>query len=76
MWVRLAGRGVVRLIACCLAALASATIVLPVSSQAAVLAPTPYMGWNTYYGLGAHFDEATIKSVASFLISSGFLSSI
>jgi alpha-galactosidase len=29
------------------------------------------MGWNTYYGLGGYFDEPTIKSVASSLISSG-----
>jgi alpha-galactosidase len=41
------------------------------SSTAAMLAPTPYMGWNTYYGVGGRFNEATIKSVASALISSG-----
>jgi alpha-galactosidase len=41
------------------------------SSRAAILAPTPYMGWNTYYGVGGYFNEATIKSVASSLISSG-----
>ena len=70
-WVRLAGGGVARLILCSLAALASAAIILSASSQAAVLAPTPYMGWNTYYGFGGHFDEATVKSVASSLISSG-----
>jgi alpha-galactosidase len=29
------------------------------------------MGWNTYYGVGGYFDESTIKSVASSLISSG-----
>jgi alpha-galactosidase len=29
------------------------------------------MGWNTYYGVGGSFDEATIKSVADTLISSG-----
>jgi alpha-galactosidase len=29
------------------------------------------MGWNTYYGVGGTFNEATIKSVASSLISSG-----
>jgi alpha-galactosidase len=33
-------------------------------------APTPYMGWNTYYGLGAG-SEAEVKSVAKFLVSSG-----
>jgi hypothetical protein len=45
---------------------------LPVTANAA-LAPTatPYMGWNTYYGVGGVFNESTIKSVASSLISSG-----
>src|SRR5450631_323077 len=46
-------------------------LAMPVSSQAAMLAPTPYMGWNTYYGVGGHFEETTIKSVANTLISSG-----
>ncbi|MFE2597416.1 glycoside hydrolase family 27 protein [Streptomyces sp. NPDC059396] len=34
------------------------------------LAPTPYMGWNTYYGLGAP-TEAEVKGVADHLVSSG-----
>ncbi|HJP75003.1 MAG TPA: hypothetical protein VJ914_12075 [Pseudonocardiaceae bacterium] len=34
------------------------------------LDPTPYMGWNTYYGLGAP-TESAVKSVAQFLVSSG-----
>ncbi|MFJ4849660.1 glycoside hydrolase family 27 protein [Streptomyces sp. NPDC088733] len=34
------------------------------------LAPTPYMGWNTYYGLGAP-TESEVKSVADHLVSSG-----
>jgi alpha-galactosidase len=34
------------------------------------LAPTPYLGWNTYYGLGAG-SEAQVRSVADFLASSG-----
>ena len=48
-------------------------LAIPVSSAKATLAPTPvpYMGWNTYYGVGGVFNEATIKSVASSLISSG-----
>jgi alpha-galactosidase len=29
------------------------------------------MGWNTYYGVGGSFNESTVKSVASTLISSG-----
>ena len=32
---------------------------------------TPYMGWNTYYGVGGGFDEAAIKSVAGSLVSTG-----
>jgi len=44
-----------------------------VAAQAAapVLSPTPYMGWNTYYGLGGDFTEDTIKSVADSLVSRG-----
>ncbi|HEY4020004.1 MAG TPA: hypothetical protein VGM75_15035 [Pseudonocardiaceae bacterium] len=34
------------------------------------LDPTPYMGWNTYYGLGAP-TETQVKSVAQYLVSSG-----
>ncbi|HWG26653.1 hypothetical protein [Actinospica sp.] len=34
------------------------------------LDPTPYMGWNTYYGTGAP-TQATVESVANFLLSSG-----
>ncbi|MFC0107010.1 hypothetical protein [Kibdelosporangium aridum] len=34
------------------------------------LAPTPYMGWNTYYGLGAPTEQA-VKGVVDHLVSSG-----
>ncbi|MGP4006002.1 glycoside hydrolase family 27 protein [Streptomyces sp. 4N124] len=34
------------------------------------LAPTPYMGWNTYYGLGAP-TENEVRAVADRLVSSG-----
>jgi hypothetical protein len=37
----------------------------------AVLSSTPYMGWNTYYGLGRMFNESTIESVANSLLSDG-----
>jgi alpha-galactosidase len=36
-----------------------------------VLAPVPYMGWNTYYGVGGIFDEHTVISVANALIDRG-----
>ncbi len=32
--------------------------------------PTPYMGWNSYFGLGAP-TESQVESVADFLVSSG-----
>jgi alpha-galactosidase len=35
------------------------------------LARTPYQGWNTYYGLGSTFDEATIKAEADAIVSKG-----
>src|SRR6185312_11735819 len=35
------------------------------------LAPVPYMGWNTYYGVGGIFDEPTILSVAESLLDRG-----
>jgi alpha-galactosidase len=36
-----------------------------------LLAPVPYMGWNTYYGVGGVFDERTILSVARSLLDRG-----
>lgn len=38
---------------------------------APVPAAVPYMGWNTYYGVGGVFDERTITSVAHALIERG-----
>ncbi|MBV9337672.1 MAG: glycoside hydrolase family 27 protein [Solirubrobacterales bacterium] len=35
------------------------------------LAATPYMGWNTYYGVGGLFDERTILDVANSLLARG-----
>jgi hypothetical protein len=37
----------------------------------AMLARVPYMGWNTYYGVGGIFDEGTILSVANALLDRG-----
>ncbi|GAB3880344.1 hypothetical protein GCM10029964_034570 [Kibdelosporangium lantanae] len=34
------------------------------------LSDTPYMGWNTYYGLGAPTED-NVKGVADYLVSSG-----
>ena len=41
------------------------------SPLATTTAPVPYMGWNTYYGVGGVFDEQTILSVARSLINRG-----
>ncbi|MEV6281503.1 NPCBM/NEW2 domain-containing protein [Kribbella sp. NPDC051770] len=40
-------------------------------AAAPVLSPTPYQGWNTYFGLGGDFTEDTIKSVADSIVSRG-----
>ena len=39
----------------------------------AVLAATPYMGWDTYFALGGRYSESTILSQASKLISLGLV---
>ena len=36
----------------------------PSMRRVSVFAAVPYMGWNTYYGVGGIFDEHTILSVA------------
>jgi alpha-galactosidase len=41
------------------------------SAAGTVLVPTPYMGWNTYYGVGGVFDQQEILSVAKSLIDRG-----
>jgi hypothetical protein len=46
------------------AAVSAATKVLP-------LAPTPYMGWDTYFTFGGHFDEAAVLEQASQLLTRG-----
>lgn len=43
----------------------------PAAAAPKPLAPTPYQGWNTYYGLGGAFDETTIHRVADALVSRG-----
>jgi alpha-galactosidase len=56
-------------------ALALTTLAAGVTSDPAQartpLAARPYMGWNTYYGVGGLFDERTIISVADALIDRG-----
>ncbi|HWF55398.1 MAG TPA: glycoside hydrolase family 27 protein [Solirubrobacteraceae bacterium] len=44
----------------------------PVAPATPVLsAATPYMGWNTYYGVGGVYDQHTILSVARSLLHRG-----
>jgi alpha-galactosidase len=47
---------------------AGASGVAPVPSASTAI---PYMGWNTYYGVGGAFDQQTIVSVAKSLIDRG-----
>ncbi|WP_433266379.1 glycoside hydrolase family 27 protein [Micromonospora vinacea] len=35
------------------------------------LAPTPYQGWNTYFGLGGDPTEAEVRSVTDHMVTSG-----
>jgi alpha-galactosidase len=41
------------------------------SAATGPLAATPYMGWDTYFTFGAHFDEATVLAQASQLVTRG-----
>ncbi|MFK3980050.1 NPCBM/NEW2 domain-containing protein [Micromonospora sp. NPDC050397] len=36
-----------------------------------VLSPTPYQGWNTYFGLGGDFSEESVRGVADAIVSRG-----
>jgi alpha-galactosidase len=39
--------------------------------QTSALARTPYMGWDTYFTFGVHYDEATVLAQASQLLTRG-----
>ncbi len=41
------------------------------SVAAGILAPTPYMGWDTYFAFGGNYSETTILRQASEVISLG-----
>ncbi len=43
----------------------------PPGASGAVLAATPYMGWDSYFAFGPRFSEATVLEQASTLVSSG-----
>jgi Alpha galactosidase A/Alpha galactosidase C-terminal beta sandwich domain len=44
------------------------------TTAAGGLAPTPYMGWDTYFTFGGHFDEASVLEQASRLLTLGLAS--
>jgi len=41
------------------------------SAAASTLAARPYMGWDTYFAFGGHYNEATVLEQASELVSLG-----
>jgi alpha-galactosidase len=43
----------------------------PARAVADVLAPTPYMGWDTYFALGGHVNEQSILTEAHDLVAGG-----
>jgi len=49
---------------------ATCVVATPADAHQAA-APSPTMGWNTYYGLGGAPTEAGVKSVTDYLVSSG-----
>ncbi len=40
-------------------------------TPAGLLAPTPYMGWDTYFTFGAYYNEASVLAQASQLLTRG-----
>lgn len=63
-----------------LLALTTGLLVVPAPATAAetppatarqILSPTPYQGWNTYFGLGGDFSEQSVREAADALVSRG-----
>jgi alpha-galactosidase len=56
-----------------LAALLTLALASPAGARTApaVLAPTPYMGWDTYFAFGPRYSESTVLAQASALLSDG-----
>ncbi|WP_200211017.1 NPCBM/NEW2 domain-containing protein [Micromonospora coerulea] len=50
---------------------AAGTVAGVESAAQQLLSPTPYQGWNTYFGLGGNFSEESVKGVADALVSRG-----
>jgi len=66
-----ANRLAARLGALATALIAAAAFAPGVAARTQVLAATPYMGWDTYFAFGSHYDEATVLEQASNMITSG-----
>lgn len=67
-------RRLVLVLACFAVGMSVDAVAAPGASRAGrngALAATPYMGWNTYYGVGGVFDQQTIISVAKELLGGG-----
>src|SRR5262245_46516317 len=47
----------------------TAEVMQPAAQQ--MLSPTPYQGWNTYFGLGGNFSEQSVREVADALVARG-----
>jgi alpha-galactosidase len=45
------------------------------ATPTAVLAPTPYMGWDSYFAFGSRYDEPTILEQASQMVTKGLVRS-
>ena len=52
---------------------ASASCVAASAQGAQTLAPTPYMGWDTYFAFGPRISEAIVLEQASELLARGLL---
>ncbi|GGO21428.1 NPCBM/NEW2 domain-containing protein [Micromonospora parathelypteridis] len=53
------------------AAAAKDAVVTTKPAPQQVLSPTPYQGWNTYFGLGGNFSEESVREVADSIVSRG-----
>lgn len=53
------------------AAKASKRLSFEESELGATLAPTPYMGWDTYFSFGGYYDEAEVLEQASDVVDLG-----
>jgi alpha-galactosidase len=58
-------------LAACVAALGGGATAAGAAAGTQVLAPTPYMGWDTYLALQGGFTEATILQEANLLKTTG-----